>query len=104
MTRGTTPTLVLKTSFDLSSVALTQIWITLQNKDKSYDRTFDINSVTIDAENGKLEVSLTQEDTLEMPNEDLYLQVRMLDAYDKAYASKIKTVNVHKILKDGVIE
>lgn len=104
MIRGTTPTLVLKTSFDLSTISLSQIWITLQNKDKTYDKTFDIESVIVDSANKQFKINLTQEETLAMPDEDLYLQVRMLDTYDKAYASKIKTVNVYRILKDGVIE
>lgn len=106
MLQGTTPSLTFKFSkakIDFSAISLVEVWITLQSDDKSYDRTFTIDSVIIDAETNCILVPLTQEDTLAMPEGELKVQVRMRDAYDKAYGTYKKRIKVYGLLKDGVI-
>ena len=61
MYRGTTPTLIFKinSSIDLSNIK--QVWITFEDADET---TFTKDDVTIDSENKRIILELTQEQTL----------------------------------------
>lgn len=103
MYRGTTPTIVFNVneSFDLSSVA--ELWITLKNKIN--ERTFTLNEASINDEEHTITIMLTQEDTLAFKVLDkCEAQIRFLDDEGLAYASNIVTLDIKRILKEGVIE
>ena len=50
------------------------------------------------------ELNLTQEDTLKFAPGNAELQVRIIDNSNQALASKIYSINICSILKDGIIE
>ena len=104
--RGTTPTLVFKIkneNMDLSDVA--EIWITLKTKagTRSKEKTYDIDDVTIDTQNGEVSLSLSQEDTLYFEDTNILIQIRLRMNDDAAYASTIIKTSIGQILKEGVI-
>lgn len=105
MYRGTTPTLIFNLSsnpnLDLSEVA--EVWVTL--KYATYTKTWERAECSIDTEHKKISVTLTQEDTLEMPvTNKMQAQIRMLMNNGSALATNIVTLDVSAILKEGVIE
>ena len=104
--RGTTPTLtfhVKDETLDLDQIA--EIWITFKTKAgvKVKEKTYDINDVTIDAEQHNIELFMSQEDTLDLANTNMLVQLRVRFNDDMAYASSIIDVNIGHILKEGVI-
>lgn len=102
MYRGTTPTLVFKLDTELDLTTLTQVWVTIQNGETQYN--YDITMVTIDNEDKTLSVSLTQEDTLAYKKVISLAQIRLLTSDGKALATNVVDINIHNVLKGGVIE
>lgn len=107
MYRGTTPNIVIKVNSDLDLSAMEQIWVTFKNK--SAEKTYDIETIEVDAVNNTLSVVMSQEDTLAFQTcgtlmGKVEVQVRFLDDEGFAYASNISEVNLSRILKEGVIE
>lgn len=104
MYRGTTPTLIFNLSkntvLDLTDVD--EIWVTL--KLAPYIKTFERDRCVIDTEHKTVSVTLTQEETLELPVSKVSAQIRMLLNNGKALATNIVSINVNAILKEGVIE
>lgn len=100
MTRGTTPTIVLKLKTELQMKEMKQIWVTLQNL--VYEKTFTKETLQILTDNS-IAIQLSQEDTLKFVEGTIEVQVRILTMSDKAYATNIKTLSIKKILKEGVI-
>lgn len=103
MYRGTTPSIVFNVNpdFDLSKVV--EVWVTLKNSIN--EKTFTISEVEVEAEEHTLTIMLTQEDTLAFKILDTCeAQIRFLDEDGLAYASNIVTLNIGRILKEGVIE
>ena len=103
--RGTTPTISfnIKSDLDLSDIA--ELWITFKTKPGNImkEKTFYMEDVDIDAENHKINLFMTQQDTLELTNTSYNVQIRVRMNDDLAYASSIMDVPIGKILKDGVI-
>lgn len=102
MYRGTTPTLIFKLDTELDLTTLTQVWVTIQNGDTQYN--FDITRCTIDNTEKTIAVSLTQEETLAYKKVISLVQIRMLTSNDKALATNVVDINIHNVLKGGVIE
>lgn len=100
MTRGTTPTIVLKLKTELQMKEMKQIWVTLQNL--VHEKTFTKEMLQI-LEDNSIAIQLSQEDTLKFVEGTIEVQVRILTMSDKAYATNIKTLSIKKILKEGVI-
>ena len=100
MTRGTTPTIVLKLKTELQMKEMKQIWVTLQNL--VHEKTFTKEMLQILTDNS-IAIQLSQEDTLKFVEGTIEVQVRILTMSDKAYATNIKTLSIKKILKEGVI-
>lgn len=104
MYRGTTPTLTFDLSenkgLDLANVSV--IWVTLEfNK---YEHTFETDRCSIDTTNKKITITLTQEETLEMPvTSKMQAQIRMLLVNGAALSTNIAIIDVNEILKEGVI-
>ncbi|MBP5594273.1 MAG: hypothetical protein J6Y02_02735 [Pseudobutyrivibrio sp.] len=104
MYRGTTPTLIFRlNSPNLNLAAVSELWVTL--KQAPYSKTWDRTQCSLDNEQKTVTVTLTQEETLEMPEtSNMKVQIRFLMNDGKALATNIATVDVNQILKDGVIE
>lgn len=100
MTRGTTPTIVLKLKTELQMKEMKQIWVTLQNL--VHEKTFTKEMLQILTDNS-IAIQLSQEDTLKFVEGTIEVQVRILTMSDKAYATNIKTLSIKKILKEGAI-
>lgn len=100
MYRGTTPTLIfnINSSIDLSNIK--QVWITFEDADKT---TFTKDDVTIDAENKRIMLELTQEQTLKFTGK-INCQIRILDSNDKALCSPILKTSFNRIIKECVID
>lgn len=107
MYRGTTPNLVFRINSSLDLNTMVQVWVTLENR--YHEITYDINRLTINAEENTIVLDMTQEETLAfemngMIRDKVFAQIRFLDENDKAYASKVVEVALNRILKEGVIE
>ena len=101
MIRGTTPTIKLKTKFDLRGWNL---YIMLKQGLISY--TFENDDVEVVFEDGECMVSfmLSQEQTLSF-NENGKVEIQLRAAKDgSAVASKIVSIDVYRILMGGVID
>lgn len=104
--RGTTPTLtfhVLNEQLDLDEIA--EVWITFKTKAgvKVREITYTKEDVIIDNTEHNIELSLSQEDTLNLPDTNILVQMRVRFNDDLAYASSMIDVNIGHILKEGVI-
>lgn len=107
MFRGTTPSLQFNVNSSLDLSTMEQVWITLENKYNEV--TYDINDVTIDADENTIKVNMTQEDTLAFDmngklRDKIFAQIRFLDNKGNAYASNEVEIDLKRILKEGVIE
>ncbi len=99
MRRGTTPTICFKIPFQPETIS--EIWLTLsqRNQEVLTKHKKDM-SITEDTAS----IMLTQEETLLLDDSaPLFIQVRGRLSTNEAFASKIKTVRVDSILKDGII-
>lgn len=100
MIRGTTPTL----TFNLPcAVSLIQsLYITFE--DKSGETVLEKTLADCDTADNSVSVTLTQEETLLFKERtEIRLQVRALTTEGDAVASRIYTMPVKEILKEGVI-
>lgn len=102
MTRGTTPTFLIKVNSDLDLSTVSKLWITFEQN--NIEKTFNLEDVEVNASEKTISVFMSQEDTLEFATGYALLQIRGLTADEKAFASKVKRVDIERILKEGVIE
>lgn len=107
MYRGTTPSITFRINNSFELTHIKQVWVTF--KSKFAEITYDIDHVELDLENNMIRVQMSQEDTLAFTMKGKYIekveaQMRFLDDEDKAFASNIVTVDMLRILKEGVIE
>lgn len=100
MTRGTTPTILIKTGTDLTEAV--EIYVTFAQGDETIIEK-DADAVTVTADG--IEIAMTQADTLAfLPGiYSVELQVRAKFADGTAIASNVVRLSVAKILKDGEI-
>lgn len=100
MRRGTTPAIVLTVDMDITSYT---VYVTLKNR--SNELTLTNNSVVMEYDDGKttLTFALTQEQTLKFGTGTCEVQVRAIHD-GTAIATDIKTMDVNRILKEGVID
>lgn len=103
MIRGTTPILTFKinTELDLSEVKKAEI--TFKSVGGMKERTWNETELSIDPVEKKIQIQLTQEDTLYFNTGEIDIQLRIKLNNDMVYASKIVTTTLDKILKDEVI-
>jgi len=104
MHRGTTPTLILdlskSKSLDLTNV--TACWVTI--KSKIYKNTWTLERCTIDDTKNTISITLSQEETLQLPPTKAMIQVRLLLGTGVALATDEVEINIKDILKGGIIE
>lgn len=104
MRRGTTPTFIFQLdSPDLDLTTLSQVWVTIDDG-RNEPTTWDISSVTIDNENKQISLYLTQEETLSLATGVARVQIRMLTTDGVAIATSYSNIEIHDIIKKGVIE
>lgn len=109
MYTGTTPHIefTFDEVFDLTN--LDQVWITFKTpkiETKQYEKTYDISddNVTIVPEYFKIELDLSQEQTLEMTGlNNVECQLRFLFSDGTAPITNIVTIPIERVLKGGVI-
>jgi len=100
MTRGTTPVLVLKLDTDLPLDNLSELWVTFETSTVEVNKS--LSEVTVDSAEKEITVELTQEDTLKLYVGLCDVQVRFKIG-DNAYATSIASIDINRILKEGVI-
>ncbi len=99
MYRGTTPTISL-TVTGLSDLNLHSAYLTIRQGRFSLEKT--LPDMTIDGDT--LTTSLSQAETLSFKaGINVQIQLRCLTQSGTAYATKIVTIPVNEILKDGEI-
>lgn len=100
MRRGTTPAIVLTVDMDITSYT---VYVTLKNR--SNELTLSNDSVVMEYDDGKTTITfaLTQEQTLKFGTGTCEVQVRAIHD-GTAIATDIKTMDVNRILKEGVID
>ena len=93
--------IVINSDSELNLSSMKQIWVTLKNL--CYEKTYEKKELIINDEEKKIEIKLTQEDTLYFNGKEVSTQIRFLDSIGKAYASNIEKIELNNILKEGVI-
>lgn len=101
MYRGTTPEITLAIDSELNLQDVEKLWITF--KAGTREKTFEEDDVSIDYDEKKIFIQLTQEDTLYFGAGTVSVQIRVRMNDDMSYASNIKKIDVNAILKDGII-
>ena len=101
--RGTTPTIIITITNEMDLTTIQEVWVYISQQNKvRVDKLF--SDVTIDAENNKISVTLTQEDTLNLKaNQTALFQIRMLLIDGTALATKAAEVKIDEVHKGGVI-
>lgn len=99
--RGTTPSLIIKVNSNLNLSTLSVLWVTIQQE--TYQKTYTLDDVEIDAAQKKISVYMSQEETLKFSEGYANIQIRGLTSDNKAVASKTKNIEIGRILKEGVI-
>lgn len=97
MRQGTTPTLSITTNFDLNEAKKIQVVI----RQNGYIITKENEDLYI--EDGKIQVTLSQEETLKFNTGTCNIQLRILTNDDVAVASQIYQVKIFEILNKEVI-
>ena len=99
--RGTTPNITCEIIDEVDLSNITSVWLTIsQNNELVIDKLTD--DVTINTKN--ISVRLTQEETLSLKAGVMaYIQVRLLNDNEIAYATQTDYVPIDDIIKDGVI-
>ncbi len=105
MYRGTTPTLYLELETELDLSGVSEMWVTLKSPSVEITKYFSKGEVVLDNEKKEITVALSQEETLKMYTGEVEVQVRFRigDENGLAYATDTATVDIQKVLKDGVI-
>lgn len=98
MTRGTSPDIELVIP-DVNLESCVSLYVTIKQDYTEVTKTLDDIEIT----DGKLYVSLSQEDTLRFKPPTAQIQVRGILDTGKAFATSINTIPVDDILKNGVI-
>lgn len=98
MYRGTTPQHIFESDLDLSEAAT--VYITYEQAGKTI---LEKSKNDITFSEGRMSVTLTQEETLKFDCRFVEIQIRARFADGRAVASNIITTTANKILKEGVI-
>ena len=101
--RGTTPTITINVRSDIDLSQVADIWVYIyQQNEIVIDK--QLADVQIDAENKKITVSLSQEDTLSLSaGVGALLQIRLLLSGGIALATLAANVMIGEVYKGGII-
>ena len=103
MIRGTTPILTFKINTELDLSQIEKAEVTFKSENGMKERTWDETELSIDPVENKIQIQLTQEDTLYFSTGMIDIQLRVRMDNDMVYASKIVSSTLDRILKEGVI-
>lgn len=103
MYRGTTPTITFTINTELNLADIDVCYITFKSAIGNKTKEFDKAHTVIDLEEKTLTVSFSQADTLLFKQGLVDAQIRLRLVDGRTFASDIKSVNVNRILKDGII-
>ena len=101
MYRGTTPTFSLKLNTTINFEEISECYVTIASKTVCV--SISKERLNFDNEQKRIEVTLSQQETLSFYEGDVEVQVRIKMVDGTAYATSIYRTKVDKILKDGVI-
>lgn len=107
MIRGTTPTIKLYVDgYDLTGM---RFYITLCDKKNDQKFTYDntmsnVELVSASSEQSQINLTLSQEETLDLAVGKVEIQVRWIDRYGIADATDIAVIDVSKVLLDKKID
>lgn len=101
--RGTTPTITINVRSDIDLSQVTDIWVYIyQQNEIVIDK--QLADVQIDAENKKITVSLSQEDTLSLnAGVGALFQIRLLLSGGISLATLAANVAIKEVYKGGII-
>lgn len=106
MIRGTTP--IIQLFIDGADLTGTRFFVTLVNINSGIEYTFDsehdnVELVSVDENGSQVNLSLTQEMTLNMTVGRIQIQVRWIDDVENAEATDIATIDLTKVLLEKKI-
>ena len=101
MYRGTTPAISFKLNTDIDFEQIEVLYVTFRSQ--LCEISFDKNDCTLDNETKTISVQFTQEQTLKFSPGSVNVQIRLRVGRDRAYATPIKSIDISRVLKDGVI-
>lgn len=98
--RGTSPTFRFKVSnYDVEKME--EIHVTFRQNDTIL--TKEDYFIEKNVEDNRIDVLLTQEETLMFSDGIVLCQIRILSIYDDAFATKVFEITWNKVLEEGVI-
>ncbi len=100
--RGTTPTITINIINDIDLTQATALWVYIYQQDKVKINK-ELSDVTIDAENRKILVTLSQADTLALAASSAIFQFRLLMSDGTALAIERIKISIEEIYKGGEI-
>lgn len=103
MIRGTTPILTFKINTELDLNDVEKAEITFKSVNGMKEKTWGLSRLILDPAENKIQLQLTQEETLYFSVGKIDIQLRIKMDNDLVYASKVVTSTLDKILKEGVI-
>jgi hypothetical protein len=104
MTRGTTPSLIIKFAEDVAFENVKLFYVTMKQTEYiKLTKKFEEGDPEIDMINKSLDINLTQEDTLKFADGVAELQVRGKYQDDTVFATKIYPITINRALYDEVI-
>lgn len=103
MTRGTTPTYVIKLEDTVDCSSMTQVYISFYQQQQNYADHLLTKTGSINAENHTVSVMLSQEETLEFNEGSVQIQIRGIFSNNVVFASNIVNDTVYNVLYQEVI-
>lgn len=103
MTRGTTPTYVIKMDGSVDSSAITKVYVSFYQQQQNYSDHLLTKDGIVDTTNNTVSVLLTQEETLEFNEGTVQIQVRGIFSNNVVFASSIVNDAVYNVLCEDVI-
>lgn len=101
MIRGTTPDFILEIEgYDLTGMT---VYVTISQGFVKLTKSNDDLDIRVNGGNSEIWLSLTQADTLALRVGSADVQVRMIDRDGHADATETATVNISRVLLEGVI-
>ena len=104
MTRGTTPTYIIKMDDSVDCSTITKVYVSFYQQQANYnDHLLTKSDGVINPANHTVSVTLSQEDTLGFNEGTIQIQVRGAFSNDVVFASSIVTDTVYNVLYEEVI-
>lgn len=104
MTRGTTPSYIIKFAEDVDFDNVQVFYVTFRQTERArLTKKIETGDPEIDMVNKSLDINLTQDETLKFYDGTVELQVRGKYQDDTVFATKIYPLPINRVLYDEVI-